>query len=195
MPAKPRRRWWLRGVFAFLLLLIGGFVGTRFVFDYTTKRAWDDAVAEADALDPGWRLEAMLADRTEIADAENSGPTILSIGNAVEKAALSGRPNFMEFFEEQAPPPQAQWDAPRLAYIRAELAKVPKSLADARGLKDKAKGRFKFAYAENYWETNPSQVDHCRRTGFLLQYDTYLLAHDGVRSRVALRFSEKSGGS
>src|SRR5436190_10901886 len=61
---KPRRRWrWLALIPLAAALLLGGLL----VFDrYQAERAWEDACAEADRLDPGWKWEDLLAQRPEL---------------------------------------------------------------------------------------------------------------------------------
>src|SRR5436190_13911206 len=61
---KPRRRWrWLALIPLAAALLLGGLL----VFDrYQAERAWQDACAEADRLDPGWKWEDLLARRPEL---------------------------------------------------------------------------------------------------------------------------------
>jgi hypothetical protein len=63
-PNASRRRWrWLALIPLIAALLLGGLL----VFDrYQAERAWREACAEADRLDPGWKWEDLLARRPEL---------------------------------------------------------------------------------------------------------------------------------
>ena len=66
--------WKRRFVFAGLLvvLIAGLFVGWHFYTGFISDKELRDAIAEADRLDPGWRLEELEAKRAVISVAENS---------------------------------------------------------------------------------------------------------------------------
>src|SRR5262245_5244745 len=58
---KPRRRWWRLALIPLVPVLA---VAALYAFDwYQGQRAWREACAEADRLDPGWRWEDLLARR------------------------------------------------------------------------------------------------------------------------------------
>jgi hypothetical protein len=72
-PPPPRRRWkWTRRVAIAVLLLVVVASGTIGLLFFLAQREWREAVAEADRLDPGWRLEELEAKRAQIADADNA---------------------------------------------------------------------------------------------------------------------------
>ena len=72
-------RWGRRLLWAGLILvavLTGGF----FLISYLIEEVWQDAAAEADRLDPGWRLEDLEAHRAAVPDDQN-GALIADRGN------------------------------------------------------------------------------------------------------------------
>src|SRR5437899_6990848 len=71
VPARPRARWGRRLLRAFLLLVVLA-IGAYLVFSYLAGRELAAAIAEADRLDPGWRLDDLEAAGAAIPDAENS---------------------------------------------------------------------------------------------------------------------------
>src|SRR5262245_12786676 len=69
-PAKPRRRWGRR-ILKTLLFLIVLSLAAYFVFSFLAKHELASAIAEADRLDPGWRLDDLEAAGRDIPDDEN----------------------------------------------------------------------------------------------------------------------------
>jgi hypothetical protein len=60
-PSHRRRYWrWLAAIVVVGIGLIGGGL---WVDDYSARKAWTDACAEADRLDPGWRWDDLMAAR------------------------------------------------------------------------------------------------------------------------------------
>ena len=77
-PVRPRRRW-LRAVLLFIALAILGPAVTILVMMKSARNAWDAAEAEADQLDPRWRLADIVADQP----ANQLGPGLEEDGLAV----------------------------------------------------------------------------------------------------------------
>src|SRR5262249_28601219 len=75
--AKPRRRLW-RKLFVALALLGIAFYAYLWWQRGPADAAYGEAAAEADRLDPGWRLEELEAKRAVIPDNENSATIIMS---------------------------------------------------------------------------------------------------------------------
>src|SRR5580704_8654843 len=82
-PRKPRRLWrWVVGLALLLvaLLALGPVIAWKVVAGRADKR-YQAAAAEADRLDPGWRMEDLEARRPNIPDDENSARIIMDIKN------------------------------------------------------------------------------------------------------------------
>src|SRR5216683_6996387 len=83
------------------VVLIGGLLlGWFFYAKRASDKELQDAIAEADRLDPGWRLEELEAKRAVIPAAENSAEQILAIKNMLPtpwpSRAFSDLPKSME---------------------------------------------------------------------------------------------------
>ncbi len=179
MPPTPnvRRRWRKPLLFGALLLLIvvGTPVGLYLYHAGTANRELAEALAEADRLDPGWRLEELEARRAKIADKENSALHILAIMKLMPDN-WRGDPQFYELFEQEVP--EAQLNEAQVNWLRAELGKAPAALTEARKLKDLSRGRFPIAFTA---DGNPMTLA-CQEAipvSNLLSHDVQLLAQDG----------------
>src|SRR6516162_10040143 len=85
---RPRRsRWWRRLVYLGLFLgLALVALGSWYSYDeFRSDRALQEAIAEADRLDPGWRLEEIEAKRAKVPDAENSALCVLKVNELLSK--------------------------------------------------------------------------------------------------------------
>src|SRR6266571_8642808 len=94
---------WKRPVFVggLVIVLIGGLLlGWFFYAKWASDKELRDAIAEADRLDPGWRLEELEAKRAVIPADENSAEQILAIKGLLPKPwpsrAFSDLPKSME---------------------------------------------------------------------------------------------------
>jgi hypothetical protein len=172
---KPRRRWWLRGLVAFLLLL---FVATTavYVFTHRSQVSLAEAEAEADRLDPDWRLDALEAKRRVVADADNSALHVIATMKLGKGVSVSGVPNYEVIFDKLTPVAQLNADQERI--IRAELGKIVKPLAEARKLKDMPYGRFKITYSPDFISTLIPDHQSSREIADWLMHDAYLLAQE-----------------
>jgi hypothetical protein len=77
-----RRRWWLWLVLA-AGAVVGLAVGGIWYDDHSAGRAWADACAEADRLDPGWRWEELLAARPNPPDDRNVASRVHAMSAAM----------------------------------------------------------------------------------------------------------------
>src|SRR6267378_4265851 len=74
--AQSPRRWRRRLIVGIVAVLGVGVGGFAFLFYHEADL--EQAVAEADRLDPGWRLEEMEAARAAVPDAENGAVLVLA---------------------------------------------------------------------------------------------------------------------
>src|SRR4051812_41698586 len=83
-PTSPWRR--LRWAAVLGLLAATGFAGLIGFVYYRAGGVMQSAVAETDALDPGWRLEDVEASRAAVPDAENAALRVAAL-----KRLMAGR--------------------------------------------------------------------------------------------------------
>ena len=182
VPARPRARWGRRVLRVFLLLVVLA-VGAYFVFSYLAGRELAAAIAEADGLGPGWRLDDLEAAGDPIPDAENSALRV-----AAAHRLLAG--NWPPWPPEQVSDPSTMQK--RLAELSAEepltqlqvdalkglLKNTAAALAEARKLADLPRGRCApGGYAHAIWTGGPNpHVVSMREVTELLGYDVLLRA-------------------
>src|SRR5713226_8444837 len=80
--------WKRRLIFAavFVVLIAAGLTGWHFYTSLISDKKLQDAIAEADRLDPGWRLEELEAKRAVIPAAENLADHVLAIKAMMPKS-------------------------------------------------------------------------------------------------------------
>jgi hypothetical protein len=141
-----------------------------------TRQAWAEAEAEADRDLPRWRLMALEADRSDIADKENSALHIIAVRRKAGGFAVGLAPNYQKIFEKL--PPTAQLNMQQSELIRSQLAKIAKPLEEARKLKDMLRGRFPITYTDDFIGTLIPDHQDSRTLVEWLQHDAMLLAQD-----------------
>ena len=98
VPAKPRRRWWLRGVLLMLALVLvvpAGFFGYT---TYATRHDLADAEAEADRTDPNWRLRALIDEEAPLDSKDNSALLVIKAASKAKNYVVGGAANYDEIF-------------------------------------------------------------------------------------------------
>jgi len=84
-PARRTHRRVLLAALVLVLLAAGGFVGWLFYKDAAHERLLREALAETEALDPHWRIDALEARRAVIPGTENSAPLIQRIRAGLDR--------------------------------------------------------------------------------------------------------------
>src|SRR5207253_4899981 len=143
-----RRRFALFGLLG--VLFAGLLIGWHFYSNSLSDRELQDAIAEADRLDPGWRLEELEAKRAIIPSAENSAQRVLAIKRLLTdswpphsaEAGLANEPPVSLVDGLLDLPPELQLNAKQTQRLRAELEKVKEPLAKARSLAYYRAGRY-----------------------------------------------------
>src|SRR6266851_4273884 len=81
-PAPPARRRWRRAL-AVMAGLVAALAGVWWYLSWAEELDFQTALAETDQLDPGWRLEDILAARPVIPDERNSAKHVAKVGASV----------------------------------------------------------------------------------------------------------------
>jgi hypothetical protein len=187
------RRYVLAGTLG--VVIVGCLVGWCVYLKYASDKELQDAIAEADRLDPGWRLEELEAKRAVIPADENSAVQIVAIKGLLPKPwpslAFSDLPKSMEAVRrphEDPPesmevavielPPEVQLSPDQIRQLRLEMESVKEPLAKARALVNYRSGRFTIKWPLDYTSTILSCQD-CRNVMNLLSHDAQLRAQDG----------------
>jgi hypothetical protein len=171
-----------------VVLAAGGYLYLAAAAD----RQFREAVAEADRLDPHWRLEEVEADRADVPDGQNSAAWAraakrrlparwpaweIPLYGTVPPGAEEKRAALQESFNELAP--QRQLSAEQITALRAELKKAAAALADARKLADLPEGRYPITYSPDWIGTLIPHAQDAREVAHLLECDADLRAQDG----------------
>jgi hypothetical protein len=176
VPAKrrgSRRRWLFVAVPVLLPVLL--LAGVYFLIGHLADLELQDAQAEADRLDPGWRLDDLEGRRPEYADDDNSALQVFRIKSLIPNGWASKQP-FNDLFTDLPAPHQL--DAKQLQALRLEMARAAMAVAEARKLADLPHGRFPFQWAPDLISTTLNSHG-ARDVASLLQFDVLLLAQEG----------------
>ena len=90
------------------------------------RRVWDEAEAEADRLDPRWRLDDFLADLEKIPDEENAAITISALARQRPWYMVAGAPGYDTLFGGLQP--NTRLNERQLKVIRDGLSNVAERL-------------------------------------------------------------------
>jgi hypothetical protein len=142
-------------------------------------------VAELDARDPDWRIEAIEAKRAAVPDAENSARRVLAAAHWLPPAWPPATHRDIFRLPPGVPPKTGQ-----LAALQNELAECQIALAEALPLADMPRGRYDITYPRSL--ANSKEIPHrpqARQVGTLLYFDALLRAldHDPARAMRSCR--------
>ncbi|HYT94980.1 MAG TPA: hypothetical protein VEL76_40060 [Gemmataceae bacterium] len=179
-PVPRKRRWWHRPIpLAFCVLIVASVALAWYAwyvwegYHREAEERLQEAFAETDRLDPGWRLMELEAARAVIPEKQNSALHILAVAKQIPNE-WSAAPEFWELFETL--PPERQLNEMQTKALRAERAKVA-VLPAARKLKELSNGRYPIAYQRNWFKTTVSGHE-ARTVANLLNFDVLLRAHE-----------------
>jgi hypothetical protein len=181
------RKYLLGLVLLAALCLVGGYAYLL----TSGHRDLQKAIAEADQLDPHWRMADLEAERPVLPDAENG---IWQIGVAMSKLprpwpswpvptastdqtyTQSVRTALDQSFSDL--PPQVLLNEYQVKALRAELERAKPALVEARKMADLPRGRYRLKWSRDYISTLFPHLDEVRTIANLLHYDARLRAHD-----------------
>jgi hypothetical protein len=155
-----------------LLLLAAGWLYLVVDADWRLQAA----VAEADRLDPEWRLAQLEAKQPALPDKDNSALQVLVVRKLIPQQ-WGGTPEFWQLFGDL--PAEPQLNEQQLTALRAELAKAAKALPEARKLANMPRGRYPIEWAPDFYTTRFDQLQEARPVATLLQMDAWLCAQEG----------------
>ncbi len=182
--AKTRRPWlrWLKRLGTVLLLALVAIAIRQAWHHHEVTKKLQEALAELDRAEPGWRLEDMEAARAEIPEEENSARVVVAAADLLP----SGWPAH-EFIDRFAHlDPQEQLATEDFLRLRAELARVQPALNAARKLADLPHGRHHLHYARNPLATLFPHVDKCRKVVSLLLYEALRQSQNGEADKTLI---------
>jgi hypothetical protein len=137
--SRPGSQWLRRslvvvGVSAVTLLVVAGI---PLYSSHAAEQRWQQAIAEVERLDPGWRLKDLGAKRAVIPDDANSAILVIKAKQLVP--ASWSYAEAAEALEDAEP--QYALDPGQAALLEAELTKITPAMVAARRLKDFPNGR------------------------------------------------------
>jgi hypothetical protein len=195
--ASPRSFWKRRGCLVGLLLAAGLAVGTVLFLVYRSDSALRQAEAEADSLDPGWRLEDLEAKRVRPPDADNSALRVLAVKRLLPTNGWKTQ-LYTDLFQDL--PPEAQLNAEQVKALKAAMQAGSRARSEGRKLADMPDGYFVIVWSPDFWSTNLSAIQEPRDVAAFLKDDALLRAQEGdadgaVRSLQAALNAGRSVGT
>jgi hypothetical protein len=163
-PTRPRRRrfWlWVVGLPLAVLVLLGVFWLTK------VSSGLQGAIADADRLDPHWRLEDLEAHRATPPPGRNAADTVLAV-----KGLLPGNwPDYKLYELLNDLPRSARLNDQQVAAVRAMLQAAGPAVPKARSLIDTPSGRHAITFTPDWIGTLLPNVQETRRVATLLNLD------------------------
>ena len=177
-PQTAWRRRWPRRLGLLLLIALAVPVAYFFFARWSLDADIDRAIAETDALDPGWRLADIEAARKTYRDDENLALHSITVRRMLGKRPSPAYEKDYDAIFKDLPAP-AQLNVQQAALIRAAFEQYPDALVEARKLKDLPGGRFPVTMADDYISTLLPDHQEARVVADLLMHDAIFRAHGG----------------
>ncbi len=170
-------------ILAFLTVSLGGII----YGDRASLAELRQAIAEADRLDPNWRLEDLEAHRVVIPDEENSALQVLSASRLLpnnwetwpvpeagddENAAELVRRVVQESLDDLPSP--VLLNEQQIQSLRAQLREAGPALAIARKLTGMPRGRYEIKWSKGWLDSLPPHLDDVRKVRYVLATDAML---------------------
>jgi hypothetical protein len=161
-----------------LLLLRLGWVHYKWHLD---ELEFQEAVEEADRLDPGWRLADLEAARAVVPDAENSAFQVLAAHELMPKNWFPPPQDSSECLEYVLDdlPPQQGLDEKQSQELSDELDKASAAVLAARRLAELPRGRYRVVWSNDAIFMPLPHLDAVREVSRLLWLDSVRLVQQG----------------
>lgn len=175
-PDEPRAMPLWRRLLAGAAVVAAILAASWMVASNTSANRLQAMIDDLDKTDPNWRLHEIEASREEIPDPENSARLVVAVHKSLPRSwpwEAVGK-----LVEDAGPPGRLAPE--RLDPLRADMAAVEPTLANARLLAEIPRGRHRLVIPENPFYT-PRQDDQHRTRGvaMLLSLDAIHRAHRG----------------
>jgi hypothetical protein len=177
-PRTRRRRPLLRAALALLLIALVGVAWLAYEW-HRAERERREAEAEADRLDPGWRLADLEAARATVPDEENGALQVRAAFKLLPVRWCSPPPNEPSI-DIAALPPAARLNDGQREELRTCLAKGAPALEKARRLVDLPRGRYRIAWSADGIGTLIPHVSEAREIAHLLSLAAAARADEGA---------------
>jgi hypothetical protein len=146
-PPKRRRRPLFRVALALLLIVLVGVSWLAYEW-HRAERERREAEAEADRLDPGWRLTELEAARVIVPDEENSALQVRAAFKLLPAKWAQAAPNEIDLSAEIALlPPNERLSDDQRERLRSALGNATPALEKARRLAEMPRGRYRIAWS------------------------------------------------
>jgi hypothetical protein len=175
-PVVGRRARWPRFLLLGLVLLAGLGLAYGYLLRLADRRL-REAVAEADQLDPGWRLDELEAARAPIPDEENAAPRVLAAHRLLPPRNVW--PEYRLDEELAQLPPTQPLGAEPLATLRAAVANAQTAVDAGRQLADYGHGRHILVWGPDLMMTLLTHVDAITLLTRFLTFDVHVRLEDG----------------
>jgi hypothetical protein len=174
-PAR-RRGWrrWVLGILTSVFVLLGARLGYVYYKRMRSEQELQEARAEIDRADPGWRLDELEAKRAVVADAKNGARPVLAAKKLLPEKWMDD--DLDQELSDMEPP--VQLDAEQTKALRGRLANVEAALVEARRLAQYSTGRYAIQYTPDWIGTLVPHMDAIREVGRLLSRDAYARLQD-----------------
>jgi hypothetical protein len=171
---SPRRRWRFWLLLGAIPPVVLALVGIGWLIRLSS--GLHSAIAEADRLDPRWRLEEIEADRFTPPPGQNAADKLVTI----QKLKTTGWPDWKKFVVlETLPPPANRLDAEQIAALEVLLKTEGPRLAASRSLIDLPHGRYPAVLSLNYDRTLLTLLQGNREVPYFLKLDVMAKAEAG----------------
>lgn len=190
MEVSVQRSGWTRWRrrFIILLLLAGAAVLVATYTVYQNSKSAEillaEAIAEADRLDPNWRIDDLEASRERVPDEENSALAVPSVGNGMTSPP---KPWYQgdNWPDEELQrllddvDPERAFDEMQCRALALILEDVEPTLIECRRLSHLPHGRHLIAYARDGISTLLPHIQRNREIAMIVHYDALLRAQEG----------------
>lgn len=175
-PAPRRRKWLLRLglLFVLMIVLLAGFI--QYVA-YRASRSLQEAEAEVDRKDPGWRMLDLEASRAQVPEEQNAALHVLAA------AALNPKPWPEEaqgeaFAAIDKNEPEREFNPQQQALLQTAMSKVQPALVEARKVAQCSTGRYPVQWTPAVVDTPCPHWEQVRKVAEMLGHDVKLRAQN-----------------
>lgn len=170
-PSNPavRSPWRARlaKTFIILLIIVLPLLGIYLYQRLAADRELADAIAELDRIDPGWRLDDVLAGRQPIPAEKNSATIITTARKLLPKGWSVKMPDVGDI------PPPVQLPTKIAQTLAVELKACAGALGEAKKVANYPNGRFAFIYSADFISTLMPDIQSAREIAELLRLDCW----------------------